>query len=503
MAANLFALISPPHIVRLTVLLLAAGLASAADRPQWGQWHSRNMVSAEIGLPQSWDPASGRGVKWSVPLGGSYATPVIAGGKVLIGCNNDQPRDPRHQGDRGVLLCLNENDGRLCWQLVVPKLQGDIYLDWPRAGICSPATVEGRRVYVVSNRAEVLCLDINGMSDGNDGPYRDEGRHFVLPGETPLEPAALDADILWILDLWSEVGIYPHDSAHSSILIHGDYLYLNTGNGVDNTHQKIRAPEAPSLIVVDKHTGRLAARDGERIGPRIFHSTWSSPALGEVAGDPRIFFCGGDGVVYSFGALAAASAAGAIETLRRIWRFDCDPSAPKEDVHRYLRNRRESPSNVKSMPVFVDGRLYVTVGGDIWWGKNEAWLKCIDATGAGEITESGLVWSYPLEEHCCATPAVHQGLVFVGDYGKIFHCVDARTGRACWTHELDGQVWSSALVADGKVYVGTRRGGFWVFAAAREKQLLAEIEMGDPMHGSPVAANGVLYVPTLSRLDAM
>ncbi|NUQ61836.1 MAG: PQQ-binding-like beta-propeller repeat protein [Pirellulales bacterium] len=485
------------------VLLVATASAPAADQPQWGERYSRNMVSAETGLPESFDPAAGRNVKWSIPLGGSYSTPVIAGGRVLIGCNNDEPRDPRHQGDRGVLVCLEEKTGRLCWQLVVPKLQGDIFLDWPRAGICSPATVEGDRVYIVSNRAELMCLDMKGLSDGNDGPYRDEGRHMGLPGETPMEPGQLDADILWVLDLWADVGIHPHDSAHSSVLVHGDSLYLNTGNGVDNTHQRIRAPEAPSLIVVDKQTGRLVARDGERIGPRIFHSTWSSPALGELSGRPLVFFCGGDGVVYAFQALTGAAASGPAETLRRVWRFDCDPAGPKEDVHRYLRNRRESPSNIKSMPVFAGGRLYVTVGGDIWWGKEEAWLKCIDTTGTGDITDRGQAWSYPLKKHCCSTPAVHGGLVFVGDCGRAFHAVDAQTGRACWTHDLDGDVWSSALVADGKVYVGTRRGSLWVFAAGREKRLLATIDLGDPIHGTPVAANGVLYVPTLSRLYAV
>ena len=51
--------------------------------------------------------------------------------------------------------------------------------------------------------------------------------------------------------------IWSHDGAHSSILIHGDYLYLNTGTGVDNTHKRIRTPNAPSLVVIDKRSGLL------------------------------------------------------------------------------------------------------------------------------------------------------------------------------------------------------------------------------------------------------
>ena len=187
----------------------------AADQPQWGERFSRNMISAETGLPESFDPATGRNVRWSAPMGRSYATPVVAQGRVLIGCNNEPPRDPRHQGDRGVLVCLDEADGRLLWQLVVPKFQGDIYLDWPGAGMCSPATVEGDRVYMVTNRAEVVCLDLHGLANGNDGPYQDEGQHLVLPGEEPMEVGPLDADILWLFDMPSQAGMYPHDSAQA------------------------------------------------------------------------------------------------------------------------------------------------------------------------------------------------------------------------------------------------------------------------------------------------
>ncbi|HEX41494.1 MAG TPA: hypothetical protein ENN81_05470, partial [Phycisphaerales bacterium] len=122
----------------LGVLAVAAG-SRAADAPQWGQRHGRNMVSPETGLPDRFDPATGENVKWIVPLGSqTWATPTVAGGKVLIGTNNDNPRDEDHKGDRGILLCLNEADGSLCWQLIAPKLSDDIYKDWPRAGMCSP-----------------------------------------------------------------------------------------------------------------------------------------------------------------------------------------------------------------------------------------------------------------------------------------------------------------------------------------------------------------------------
>ena len=462
------------------------------------------MVSDETGLPNSFDPVTGKNIKWIAPLGTStYSSPVVAAGRVFIGTNNENPRDTRHKGDRGVLMCLDEKDGSLHWQLVVPKIIGeppDPRVDWRLAGICSPATVEGDKVYVVSNRGEVMCLDINGQANGNDGPYTDEGRHMVPPDDEPLDVAEMDGDIIWMYDMIAEAGVHQHDSAHCSILLHGDFLYVNTSNGLDTNHTHVQAPDAPSLIVLDKRTGKLLARDDGQIGGRIFHSTWSSPAMGRVDGRNLVFFCGGDGVCYAYEAIESAPATG---KLTSVLQFDCDPQAPKEDVHRYIRNRNESPSNIKSMPVFYRNRVYVTLGGDIWWGKRKSWIKCFDATGTGDTTASAEIWAYPIDHHCCTTPAIHDGMVFVGDCGKTFHCVDAETGKPYWTHQTKGDIWASALVADGKVYVGTRRREFLVFAASKEKKIISSIELDSPINGSPIAANGVLYVATMKKLYAV
>ncbi len=478
----------------------------ADDMPQWGQAWSRNMVSGETNLPDSFDTKTGRNIKWVADLGTeTHSTPVIANGRVYIGTNNGQPRDSKHKGDRGVLMVFDETDGHLLWQLVIPKRVEDPYFDWPNAGMSSPATVEGDRVYMLNNRGVVMCLDAHGLANGNDGPFRDEGAVMVLPGTTPLAPGPTDADVIWQFDLVSGAGIWSHDAAHASILVDGPYLYLNTSTGVDNTHRVIRKPDAPSLVVLDKATGRLVARDGEHISPQIFHCTWSSPALGVVNGQRLIFFGGGDGVVYAFAALPLNDPppAGEVVKLRTVWKFDCDPTAPKENIHSYLNNRREGPSNIKSMPVFYKNRVYVTAGGDIWWGKVKAWLKCIDATKTGDITSSGELWSVPLERHVASTPAIDGGLVYVADCGHNVHGVDAETGRVYWTQDVGGEVWASTLVADGKVYIGTRSGEFWILQAGKEQRVVSHIKIGEPIDSSPVAANGTLYVGTMRHLYAI
>jgi outer membrane protein assembly factor BamB len=346
---------------------------------------------------------------------------------------------------------------------------------------------------------------------------------MALKDQPPMEVGPLDADILWLLDLRAVAGVRPHDSAHSSILIDGPYLYVNTSNGLNSKHTGVDKPDAPSLVVVDKTSGELVAKDGQEIGPRIFHCTWSSPALGTFGGRKLILFGGGDGVCYAFDALnprsgrlpsatpSRLSSSGeptgrrdtGLMSLQRVWRFDCDPAAPKDNVHDYIRNRNESPSTIMSMPVVHGERVFLTGGGDLWWGKREAWLQCVDATGIGDVTKSGLIWRYLLERHCCSTPAVHKGLVYAADCGGKVHCVDAQTGEAVWVHDAGREIWASLLVADDKVYIGTRLGDFWVLAAGREKRVISSTRLEDAIISTAVAANGTLFVGTMTRLFAL
>ncbi|MBU4461370.1 MAG: PQQ-binding-like beta-propeller repeat protein [Verrucomicrobia bacterium] len=480
--------------------------AFAADSPQWGEQFSRNMVSPETGLAARFDPSNGTHVAWSAALGSeTYGTPVIAAGRVFIGTNNKVPRDDRRGGDRGILLCLDESDGHLHWQLAVPKRTGDLYLDWPGAGLCSPPTVAGRRVYVVSNRGELLCLDLDGMANGNDGPFVDEAVLLSPEGGAVTAVGPLDADVIWVTDLKKTPGIYTHDSAHASILLDGDLLYLNTGNGVDNTHRRIRSPDAASLVAVDRATGRIVAQDAERIGPRIVHCQWSSPSLGDAGGRRLLVFAGADAVVRAFEPPAGPfAAAGPPAVLRCVWRHDLDPDTVKEAACEW-NGRREAggPSTIHAMPVLVGGRVYTTVGGDRWWGKREARLICLDAADADGDGAVARRWQYPLDRHCMSTPAVSGGLVFVADSGRKMHCVDAASGTAVWTHDLQGEVSGSPLVADGKVYVGTQRGVLYAFAASRERRLVGETSLDGAIWGSPAAANGVLYVASMRRLYAV
>ena len=150
------------------------------------------MVSDEKGITFSFSPgefnddesidlSTTQNIKWVAKLGSqSYGNVTVGEGKVLIGTNNESIRDPQKQGDRGVVMCFEEKSGEFAWQLIIPKLGAGKVSDWEYIGVCSSPAIENGLAYVVTNRCEVLCLDLDGLADGNDGPYKDE-ESYIRP----------------------------------------------------------------------------------------------------------------------------------------------------------------------------------------------------------------------------------------------------------------------------------------------------------------------------------
>ena len=461
------------EIKTASLLLLALALpVISQDWPMWGGSPQRNMFSAIKNLPSTWDVQSGKNVKWKAELGStSYGNPTVADGKVFLGTNNDVPRNSGISGDKGVLMCFREADGQFLWQAVSDKLESAF--DWPEQGVCSSPAVEGKRIYYVTNRGELVCLDTEGFIDGkNDGPFQDE----TYKGKT-------DADVLWKLDMMKDLGVVQHNMANSSPAIWGDLLFLETSNGQDENNEKVVTPNAPSFIAVNKNTGKVVWQDNSP-GERILHGQWSSPALGEVAGVMQVFFPGGDGWLYGFEAL----------TGKKAWRFNLNP---KDAVWPKTLNY------VISTPVFHDGRVYLAVGQDPENGEGIGRMYSIDAGKGGDITETGRVWQYDGLRRSVSTAAIAEGLLYISDFSGFLHCLDLASGKPYWTYDMLAAVWGSPFAADGKVYLGDEDGDLAVFQAGKEQKKIAEINMGNAIYGTPVAANGVLYIMTRTTLYAI
>lgn len=520
------------------------------DKPNrwWNQWagsSARNNTPVGKNIPAEfepgdfdaktgeWTPGTGKNVKWVARLGSqSYGNPVVADGKVFVGTNNGAAWLKRYPSDTdlGCLLCFNEADGKFLWQHSSEKLASGRVNDWPQQGICCAPYVEGKRGWFVTSRGEVVCFDTEGFHDGeNNGPFKNEK---VQEKD--------EADVIWVLDMMGQLGVFQHNMCSCSITCTGDILWVNTSNGVDEGHVNIPAPNAPSFLAVDKNTGKVIWSD-KSPGINILHGQWSSPTYAVLGGVPQAMFAGGDGYLYSF--KGEATPDGKAELL---WKFDANP---KESI--YILGGRGTRNEIIGTPVVYEGLVYLAVGQDPEHGEGQGHLWCIDPTKRGDVSpelafdlakpdkpmphkrmqavdpkkneaarpnpNSALVWHYSefdqngngkieFEEtmhRTCGTVTIKDGFLYIPDFSGLFHCLDAKTGKPYWTHDLFAATWGSALIVDDKVYVGDEEGKVNVFKLGAEKEILAENNMGNSVYSTPVVANNILYIANKTHVFAI
>jgi outer membrane protein assembly factor BamB len=472
-------------VLVLMLLLLAAAAYSitpsatasdpgSGDWPMWGGTADRNMISNMKGLPTTWDVKTKKNVKWVAQLGSqTYGNVVVAGGVVFVGTNNEGLRNPKITGDKGILMAFRESDGEFLWQMVHDKLAAGRVNDWPYQGVASSPMVEGDRVYYVSNRAELMCLDAQGFRDKeNDGPVTDE----KLNGE-------FDADVVWRFDMIEEVGSLPHNLANSSPVSYGDLIYVSTSNGQDESHVNVPSPKAPAIVAVNKKTGKLVWEDNS-VNDKILHGQWSSPTVGKIGDVVQVIHGQGDGWVRGYDALSG----------KKLWEFDLNP---KESVWPKTRNE------IISTPVIYENLIYLANGQDPEHGEGVGHMYCIDGTKRGDISKTGMVWHYDQIRRSISTPAIKDGIVYQPDFSGFLHALDAKTGKLYWKHDLFAAVWGSPLLVDGKIYLGDEDGDVVIMQEGKTLKVLSELNMGSSVYSSPVPANGVLYISNRNQLYAL
>ena len=476
----LLALAGPASMVAAPVVAEPLAKAKRGDWPMWGGSPDRNMVSGERGIPASWDVESKKNIKWVAPLGSqTYGNPVIVNGKIFVGTNNNGHLRPGIEGDKGVMVCVEQESGKFLWQMTHDKLPTGQVNDWPEQGICSSPVVEGDRIYYVSNRCELVCADANGMLDGeNDGPYTRE-----------KYTEKQDGDIIWALDMFEELEVFPHNLATCSPVIGGDLVFVITSNGVDEAHLNVPMPDAPDFLAVDKNTGKVVWEAGDP-GNNVLHGQWSSPAYGVIDGVAQAIFAGGDGWCYSYEA----------KTGKPLWKFDLNPKDSE-----WILGGRGTRNAIIATPVIHDNKVYLAVGQDPEHGEGIGHLYAIDATKRGDITESGKVWHVGGEDfhRTISTVAVADGLLYAADLSGFLYCLDAKTGNRHWRYDTFSAVWGSPYVVDGKVFLGNEDGEVVVMEHGKTMKKLAANNMENSVYTTPVASSGVLYITNRRALFAI
>jgi outer membrane protein assembly factor BamB len=457
----------------------------AGTWPMFGGTPERNMVNAvDKNIPTEWSVEEGKrkNIKWVADLGNKcYGGPVVADGKVFVGTNNANPRDPKVKGSKAVLMAFNEADGKFLWQITHDYPADDLFNMAIPVGLCSTPVVEGQRVYYVTPDCQVICADTAGK-------------------------------VQWHYNMMKELKVVPFHCGNCSPLVGGDLVVVITGNGV-NEEGKVPSPKAPSFAAFNKTTGKLVWQS-DLPGANIIEGQWSNPTLATVNGKQQVIFPGGDAYLYGL----------EFDSGKLIWKFNCQPVRPAKS------DDRTPQLYMISTAVAHDGKAYIGLGvaPDTGTSPPFSYFLCVDITKTGDVSpktldhkdaknkDSALVWSYggkiePVPKKgrrvrfgtTISTCAIHDGLVYIAEERGYLYCFDAKSGEKYWEHDFKSGIWGSPYCVDGKVYIGTEDSEVVVFAHGKKLQLLAKNDMNDIVHSTPVVAGGVMYVATRAKLYAI
>jgi outer membrane protein assembly factor BamB len=425
--------------------------------------------AAQEGPPMDWSTKEGstRNVAWVATTGScTIGRPVISDGLIWLGTDNQPPRDPSVKGDASVLACFRESDGSFVWQQTYAR-RSELAWEVDPPSIphrCAPL-IDGDRLWTVTNRWDVLCLDIGPLKRG--GAPRELWKTDLIQ-QLKTSPCCLGMGYVPMLSL-----------ARTS----RGKLFLPTGNGVSWKTRKIVNPEAPALVCLDGDTGKVAGRERSGISASTDVASWSSAVVARMPADGReiVLFGGGNGFLYAFEAEPDAEG-----TLKEIWKADCRRGKPDE------------PMGIVARPLVHEGRVYVSLGldADADGGGN---LGCFDLSTGRKI------WDNQEYKSSLSDFVADGGRLFAIEYYGIINCFDAASGKKLWSYDTLSIIVPSPLLVDGRLIVCNGDDEVMILdvrsPVAKPTALKRELE--GCSGATPSFFRGTLYIPSRKKLFAI
>ncbi len=349
-------------------------------------------------------------------------------------------------------------------------------------------------VFVTSGDADadllLLCLDLSdgkvrwkqtvALGDKTKGrnsmtspsPVTDGHAVWALYGTGDLAAYDFSGKQLWYRSLAKEYGRFSIQWLYgSSPLLYQGRLYIEVLQRGDRGG----APHDSFLLCIDPQTGKniwhhLRKTDAEAESQEAY----STPIPIDCAGRTEIVVVGGD-YVTSHDAL----------TGEEIWRGGG------------LRNFNHlGDARQVTTPLVADGLVIVT-------GAKRNPMLAFRECGTGDVTQSGLVWSYKQYPPDCVTPLFYQGKIFSLDGDRqMMVCLDPKTGAVQWQKPLGTReiFRASPTGADGKIYCLSENATAVVLSAA-DGQVLSTIKMDEGQaHATIAVARQRLFVRTAQNL---
>lgn len=436
-----------PFVLGLLCAALSPSLIPAAD---WPFWRGPNMdgISPETNLPDSWDPAAegdAGNILWRTPAN-CRSTPILMNNRLYYTAG-DKEEIPGQEGEK--VVCLDAKSGKVLWETRFSVYLSDVPVE--RVGWSS----------VVGDRetGDVFALGVCGLFQ-------------CLDGKT--------GEVKWSHSMHEEYGLLSTYGGRTNFpIVHEDRViisavFVNYGEYAQPTHR---------FMAFDKRNGLPVWFSGTRVRPE--DTTYSSPILTTVKGELQMVFGSGDGALWAFQP----------RTGKPLWNYYCS-------VH-----------GLNHTPLIQGGKIYSGVGEELLDDKGLADSKigslyCLDPSKAkpGELDikkAGGELWKQTEWTVSRSSPILIGNRLYVAtDNGKL-HVVNAETGELISQKPLGRMMRASLLYADGKIWANEVNGNCYVLKPTETGvDILHKFRLpaGEDCHGSPIAANGCVFMPTTSAI---
>ncbi|ANM28493.1 hypothetical protein ABI59_00895 [Acidobacteria bacterium Mor1] len=469
--------ISSFSTVLVLICLLAATAAQAGD---WNQWRgpNRNGVSPETGLPSQWTPGTAGGnVVWQQSTfvfreAETSETSLDAGSPVVMGLGVDgkvffmQSVESRRSSR---MVALRESDGAFLWDHVTQVYGGDGFsVCRDNQGAATPyADAAEQRLYYGTKEGRLLSLDF----DGNQLWQR-------LTQTGNQDPNAFGVNI--------------HNCGNSTPIPYGDTM-------IYPLCPHFELPETtPYVVALDRDTGTTVwTREIDSFAGPLFqmlHGSWSQPVIATPPdGIDRMYMQLADGSLRCIDPATGAA----------LWTHEDDSGFDRTrsgSGHPFGEGSEGVATPVYNPPGAFEvgsGAIYVSAGEDPSHpretpiGTGRVW-KINPMTGQK-------IWHYPSVNNdlgnVVGSVAISGYRMYVGDTAGFLHAVDIRTGQKLWREQLGGgDIWASPTVADGKIYIGTQDGDFYILRDSDTYEVLDVDNVGSRIASSVAVANQSIYI---------
>lgn len=326
---------------------------------------------------------------------------------------------------------------------------------------------------VWERRASVYLSDVPQHRAAWASPAVDPatGNIYMFTVGAELLAFAPDGKLLWDRSLPEEYGaITTHGGRTTSPIIEGDKVITNAL--IQNWGPDLGRP-GNRYFAFDKRTGQTIWVSSPQA--RHYDTNYSTPIVADVNGARLLIVGGTDGVFHAL----------QVNTGKPAWSIEVSKRAILNSV------------------LFHDNTVYLTHGEENIDTTEMGMVAAIDATGAGQLTGTAIKWVTRGFLPTYSSPVMDNARLYAVDNSAILGAFDLKTGKQVWTKRLGTMQKGSPVFADGKLYVGTENGKFYILRpTATDAEVLDEDIIGsatdpEPVIASPAISDGRIYVTTM------